>query len=136
MHSISIDRQYVLFHRTLAYSGRVYPVTVTCGVRESVENFLIRCRRWITERRILAQRAGPFAAIVAPLVGGWDDYRDYPKKSSIISLKVLSIVPSPVLSRSVLDNLNRYGEVKNIETFIAFRHLSTVTVPFYRIASG
>lgn len=47
-----------------------------CGVRESIEHFLLSCRRWSAERRPLAQKAGPYAGMLAPLLGGWDDYRD------------------------------------------------------------
>lgn len=47
-----------------------------CGGPETVEHFLIRCRKWTGQRRLLARQAGELAANVAPLLGGWDDYRD------------------------------------------------------------
>lgn len=46
-----------------------------CGEPETVEHFLIRCRKWTAQRRLLARQAGELAANVAPLLGGWDDYR-------------------------------------------------------------
>ena len=52
------------------------PNCTACGTPETVEHFLLNCKKWQKQRHALAQKAGRYAANVAPLLGGWDDYKD------------------------------------------------------------
>jgi ribonuclease HI len=52
------------------------PDCETCQKPETVEHFILQCKRWQGQRQTLARSAGEHAANLAPLLGGWDNARN------------------------------------------------------------